>query len=77
MFMTMMTDPEVGEALVELATKKDLTPRDIERNLDVLWRITKHAARTEAVEQHFLPALENISEAASDFTAPPDEGTSP
>lgn len=77
MFMTMMTDPEVGEALIELATKKDLTPKDIERNIDVLWRITRHAARTEAVEQHFLPALENISEAASDFTAPPDGDESP
>ena len=73
MFMTMMTDPEVGEALIELATKKDLTPKAIERNIDILWRITKHAGRTEYVEQEIYPALKEAEWELQRATAPAPE----
>lgn len=73
LFMTMMTDPEVGEALIELATRKDLTPEFIESKIDVLWRVTKHAAKTEYFEQEILPALDSAQWQLQRATAPAEE----
>jgi len=51
MFQTIMLDPEIGKSLVELATRQDLTPKEIEGHISIMYRIFNHLARTEAFEQ--------------------------
>lgn len=71
LFLTVMTDPEVGEALIELATNNKITPREVEKKIDVLWRLTKHAARTEAFEQNITnPLRETYTEAMAPIQGP-------
>lgn len=57
LFLTVMTDPEVGEALIELATNNKLTVREIEKKWPVFMRLVKHTARTEAFEQNITNPL--------------------